>query len=132
MVPRFTSPGLLLACMAFAGTARAEDLYLDKIKPLLRERCLACHGALAQKGKLRLDTAHLAHQGGRNGPAVLAGKVDDSPLLERVSRAEEAPGRMPPEGKPLTPEQIAWLKDWIRQGAQGPANEKAETDPKDH
>jgi len=123
---------LSLVCLLFAGWARAGDLYLEKIKPLLRERCLACHGALAQKGKLRLDTAALAHQGGRAGPAVVTGQVDESPLLERVSRTEDAAGRMPPEGKPLTAEQIGWVKEWIAAGARGPADEKAEADPKSH
>jgi hypothetical protein len=107
-------------------------LYQEKIKPLLRERCLACHGALAQKGKLRLDTAALAHRGGRNGPSVLAEKVEDSPLMVRVSRGESEAGRMPPEGMPLTAEQVGWLKDWIVAGARGPADEKPEADPKDH
>src|SRR5262245_48982844 len=30
--------------------------YGRDVKPLLRERCYACHGALKQKGKLRTDT----------------------------------------------------------------------------
>ena len=39
---------------------------------------------------------------------------------------------MPPEGKPLTAEQIALLKAWIEQGAKAPADEKPETDPAKH
>ena len=123
---------LLLACLTCAGSVRANDLYQDKIKPLLRERCLACHGALAQKGKLRLDTANLARKGGRNGPWEMHGNAQDNPLLERVRRGEDEPGRMPPEGMPLTPEQVGWLKDWIASGAAGPPDEKPEADPKDH
>src|SRR5437868_4163167 len=30
--------------------------YLRDVKPILRERCFSCHGALKQKGKLRLDS----------------------------------------------------------------------------
>ena len=30
--------------------------YVKQIKPVLRERCFACHGALKQEGGLRLDT----------------------------------------------------------------------------
>ena len=37
--------------------ADAERLYLAEIKPVLRARCYACHGALKQKSDLRLDTA---------------------------------------------------------------------------
>jgi hypothetical protein len=38
--------------------------YLKQVKPLLRERCYACHGPLKQKAGLRLDTAALAIKGG--------------------------------------------------------------------
>ena len=41
----------LVAC----GQALAVD-YAKDIKPLLKERCYACHGALKQKAGLRLDT----------------------------------------------------------------------------
>ena len=48
---------LILALLASLTTppARAVD-YLADIKPLLHERCYACHGALKQKKSLRLDT----------------------------------------------------------------------------
>ena len=47
------------------GHTAAENLYVAHIKPLFRERCFACHGSLAQKGKLRLDTAAQIRAGGR-------------------------------------------------------------------
>ncbi len=67
--------GVLVAVVAFAGTAAAQQRvdYLKDIKPLLREKCFACHAALKQKAKLRLDTALLAKAGGRSGPAVQPG-----------------------------------------------------------
>src|SRR5947207_6964476 len=36
---------------------------------LLEKKKKSCHGALAQKGKLRLDTAGFIRKGGRTGPA---------------------------------------------------------------
>ena len=125
----------LLLCLALpepVAWAQTDALYLARVKPLLQERCLACHGALAQKARLRLDTAALARQGGRTGLALVPGKPAESPLLERVGREEQAPGRMPPEGKPLTPEQVALLRRWVEAGAPGPADEKPEADPKSH
>src|SRR5439155_24057885 len=81
----------------------AEDRvdYLREIKPVLKERCYSCHGALQQKAKLRLDTAKLIRQGGRHGPAIKPGDPEGSLLLEKVCDPEEAK-RMPPLGKPLT------------------------------
>ena len=107
--------------------------YLKQVKPLLRERCYACHGPLKQKGGLRLDTAALAIKGGDTGPAVKPGEVAGSLLLERVSAADPAE-RMPPEkeGEPLSTAQIADLRNWIAAGASRPPDEKPEADPREH
>src|SRR5687767_12030134 len=111
-----------LAAVALLAACRADAAPIDyarEVKPLLRERCYACHGALKQKGKLRLDTVALMTTGGRSGPAVKAGDPGGSPLVARVCDPDDA-ARMPPEGKRLTPEQITTLKTWIAEGAKGP------------
>ncbi|MBC8350627.1 MAG: DUF1553 domain-containing protein [Planctomycetes bacterium] len=105
--------------------------YLTQIKPMLRERCFACHGALKQEGGLRLDTAALAIKGGDSGAAILPGDAAASVLLERVSSSDEGE-RMPPEGEPLKPDQIAALRGWIVQEAIAPEDEQAERDPREH
>src|SRR5689334_21780945 len=114
----FSVPGPVIA-------AEPVD-YLRDIKPILRERCFACHGALKQKAKLRLDAATLAVEGGCSGAAIKPRDAAASLLLERVSDSN-VESRMPPEGKPLTPAQIALLKAWIEEGAKAPADEKPET-----
>ena len=120
---------LLLAVPARA--AQGVD-YVREIKPILTARCFACHGALQQKSGLRLDTVSSMKKGGDKGPAVVPGKSADSPLFAYVSATSRK--RMPPasEGDPLKKGEIDLLKTWIEQGAIGPADEKPETDPKDH
>ncbi|HET6576063.1 MAG TPA: PSD1 and planctomycete cytochrome C domain-containing protein [Fimbriiglobus sp.] len=119
-----------LVLLSATGLSAAGPVdYLRDIKPLLKQRCYACHGALKQKGKLRLDTVAAMTVGGRNGPAVSPGDLPGSILLERVSDPDH---RMPPIGKPLTETQIALLKGWIQHGAIAPKDEKPEADPKDH
>jgi len=105
--------------------------YVRQIKPLFKERCSACHGALKQQGKLRLDTAGLVVKGGKTGPAVKPGDPAASLLLERVSDPDPDT-RMPLEGKPLTAGEIALLTAWIAEGARGPSDERAEAYPRDH
>lgn len=107
------------------------DGYLKTVKPLLRERCLACHGALKQEGNLRLDTAASMRTGGDSGPAIVAGDLTASHLLERISSNDESV-RMPPEGEPLKPDEIEAIRDWIMSGAAGPENEQPEADPRSH
>lgn len=120
------------ACLLARSAAGAEPVdYNRQVKPLLKQRCYACHGALKRQANLRLDTGDLIRRGGDGGPAVEPGEGDESPLLERVSETDAAL-RMPPEGAPLTAEQVATLRAWIEQGAKSPADESPETDPRKH
>ncbi|HAB16922.1 MAG TPA: hypothetical protein DCE44_10780 [Verrucomicrobiales bacterium] len=113
-------------------SAGAAD-YTTTLKPLFRERCYSCHGALKQKAKLRLDTVQSIVQGGKSGPALVPGRPDDSLLLQRLTAAD-AEERMPPEheAQPFNAAQVDALRDWITAGAPAPENEKPEADPKDH
>lgn len=105
--------------------------YVKEIKPILQERCFACHGALQQQGNLRLDSGKLMLTGGDSGPVIAPRQPAASLLLERITEAEEAL-RMPPEGEPLTAEQIQKLTAWIAAGAPYPEWDEPEPDPREH
>ncbi len=123
--------GMVVFAATWAQAAEPAVDYLREIKPIFKERCFACHGALKQQAGLRLDTAAFTQKGGDSGPAVVAKNLDESLLIDRISDPEPST-RMPPEGMPLTAEQIARIKLWIEQGATGPANEEPEKDPRQH
>ena len=77
-------------CIVAPLLSAAEPVdYLRDIKPILRERCYACHGALKQKAKLRLDTAALAATAAGPAPRSSPGDAAASLLLERVADADE-------------------------------------------
>ncbi|MFO0878750.1 MAG: PSD1 and planctomycete cytochrome C domain-containing protein [Gemmataceae bacterium] len=107
--------------------------YQRQVKLVLSERCYACHGALQQKGGLRLDTVALMKQGGERGPAIVPGKANESILLDHL-QGKPGARRMPPagEGDLLKPTEIEVIRLWIQQGAPAPADEKPEPDPRDH
>lgn len=123
------APLAWLLWLAPASSLLAVD-YVKDIKPLLQERCYACHGALKQKAGLRMDTAAAMRQGGDEGD-ILA--KDRSLLIERITTTDKHE-RMPPEGEGsmLNAEQVAKLQSWISAGAPAPADEKAEADPRAH
>lgn len=130
---RFAASAFLFACLSGPALLRADDDavdYVQDIKPILSRRCYSCHGALQQKNGLRLDTAVLAKKGGSAGAAVVPGKVDESLLIDAVTGADGIK-KMPPEGEPLTEEQIGKLRKWIEQGAKAP-EEKTPQDPAKH
>jgi hypothetical protein len=110
--------------------AAGED-YLREVKPILRERCFACHGALKQKGKLRVDTVAALLRGGAGGPAVLPGNAAGSLLLRRLTDPDPE-SRMPQEAAPLSAQDISRVRRWIEAGAQGPADEAPEQPPSAH
>lgn len=110
---------LIRPCLSAAlllSLASAEEV---KVRPaqamgLLKTQCLGCHNADKLKGGLSLETRDLALQGGDNGPALLAGNADGSPLITSLSAEGEA--HMPPK-KQLPEKQIHLLKAWINAGA---------------
>jgi hypothetical protein len=120
----------LLAAPAPLPAGEAVD-YLRDVKPVLKQRCFACHGALKQQAKLRLDTAALVRKGGRHGPAVVPGNAAGSLLIKRITDPD-AQTRMPPQGLPLTEAQVALLRGWIDRGAPAPPGEAPEENPRSH
>ena len=107
--------------------ATTVDFQRD-IRPILSDNCFACHGPdeATREADLRLDTRDGAFSprppAGRStrprDPAVVAGNIDASLLIERITHTD-ARRRMPPEisQKTLSHEQIDLLKHWVEQGA---------------
>jgi hypothetical protein len=109
----------------------AEADYLRDIKPVLKARCYACHGALKQKAGLRLDTAEFIIQGAKSGAIVSSLTPDESELLLRL-RTADLDDRMPPEGEALSGDEIASIQSWIEAGLPLPESESPEKDPDEH
>ena len=124
---------LFTAVTVLFGDAMGAIDYGTSVKPLLKGRCYACHGALKQEAELRLDTVSALRKGGESGPAMVPGQPDKSLILERVVSKDETEA-MPPkhEGERLNADQVTLLRTWILEGAHGPADEKPEPNPRDH
>src|SRR5437899_12394976 len=80
--------------------SRAPVDYAAQVKPILSRHCVSCHGAAKPRGGLRLDTAAAALKGGKDGPIILPGQGEESPLILAV-RGEGASVRMPLHRPPL-------------------------------
>lgn len=114
---------LALLAVVLPVALRADDAadrhFVEKVKPLLESRCVSCHGPDKIKGGLRLDSRDAVLKGGDNGRALELGKPNDSLLLQAVLHTKKDL-EMPPKEK-LTPQDIAVLERWIRNGAPWPA-----------
>jgi len=109
------SIAVLTALPAFA----AVD-FQKEVLPILQQRCVECHGADKQKGKLRLDTKADFFKGGKDGEIVKAGDAANSEFYKRLILPKDNDERMPPKGDALTAPQIETLKNWINEGAKWP------------
>ncbi|MCA9076524.1 MAG: PSD1 domain-containing protein [Planctomycetaceae bacterium] len=110
------APALITVCLLSLGhTASAEYLtYEQHIRPIFRQHCFDCHGAEEEKkGNLDLRLVRFMTNGGDSGAAIVAGKPDESLLIERI-RA----GEMPPGHAKVTPEELATLEQWLAEGAK--------------
>ena len=107
-----------------AESAEKVAFFEAKIRPLLVERCIECHGDKKQKGGLRLDSRAAWQAGGDTGAALLAGKPDESLLIKAV-RYGDKDLQMPPK-KQLGEAEVASLVEWVRQGAVDPRKDAAQ------
>jgi hypothetical protein len=111
--------GLLVtvALTTLPAGARANDLFRDRVAPLLESRCLPCHDAAKKRGGLDLSTRAGLLAGSDAGPVLDLKQADQSRLLLAVSGPSP---RMPRAGPKLAEREAAWLRRWVAEGATWP------------
>ncbi|MFN9461850.1 MAG: DUF1549 domain-containing protein, partial [Planctomycetota bacterium] len=102
---------------------RAENpiSYNRDIRPILADKCFACHGFDEKKREagLRLDTAEGATFKRDGKSAIAPGDLAASLLWERVHATDPDVKMPPPDShKELTPTEIELLGRWIKEGGQ--------------
>jgi cytochrome c553 len=100
-----------------AADARDAAFFEARVRPVLVEHCVACHGPKKQEMGLRLDSRAALQRGGDAGPVVVPGDPDGSALVEAVRR--DGPIKMPPDAA-LPAQAVADLTAWIKAGAPWP------------
>jgi uncharacterized protein DUF1553/uncharacterized protein DUF1549/concanavalin A-like lectin/glucanase superfamily protein/cytochrome c len=109
------------AVASAAADSSAKPVDFDReIRPILSDRCYACHGPDEKKrmANLRLDLKNGGAYSNRAGHTIIApGDASSSRLLQRISASAS---RMPPEsaGPPLSEPQIKLIRRWIDEGAK--------------
>jgi hypothetical protein len=116
---------MVSACAAnFSGSTEAPiefqpelstivDISFDNdVLPILRSRCVVCHGGERRESSLDLTSYSGLIAGSDSGPVIVPGDADNSLIVKLVLN-----GRMPKRAPKLVPTQIQTLIDWINQGA---------------
>ncbi|MBV8879034.1 MAG: DUF1549 domain-containing protein, partial [Planctomycetaceae bacterium] len=110
---------LLAVLLALAQDGDGNEFFETKIRPVLVEQCLKCHGEKKAKGGLRLDSRAGWEKGGDNGPALAPKKSGSSLLIKMIRGGSETPPEMPPE-HPLGQSIVADFVRWVDMGAPDP------------
>jgi hypothetical protein len=119
-----TGFGRILAIALFATlpavcqqNPEAVRFFEMKIRPLLHDNCAGCHNDQKPTSGLSLESSTGVRNGGNRGPVAIAGKPEESRLIQAVEY--DGALKMPPPGK-LKDEQIADLKRWVELGMPWP------------
>ena len=97
-----------------------------KVRPVLVDNCVQCHGKTSQNGELRLDIAAGIAKGGASGEPIVTADPANSIFVKAVHQSGSL--KMPP-GKMLKPDEIANLEAWIKMGAPWPKDKSGDKPP---
>lgn len=113
---------LLVAANSSHGDDAGEEFFEKQVRPILVARCFPCHSGTKTSGGLSLGSRQGWTKGGESGPAIIAGKPEESLLIEAVNYRSL---QMPPsdKGGKLPENEIAILTEWVKKGAPDPRDE---------
>ena len=103
-------------------TPEQSQFFESKIRPVLVERCYACHSSQGEKihGGLVLESRSGVLRGGDDGAVVVPGNVEESLLIKAI-RYTDPKLKMPPKAEHrLSAEQVADFEKWVAMGAPDP------------
>ena len=130
-----TAPSVVIAVALLAAIAGCHNRHtasspsrehLDfnqDVQPILASNCFSCHGPDPEmrKANLRLDLEESAFKKRPGKPdAIVPGRPESSELVRRIESKD--PHYLMPqsplgEAKPMKPEDVAILKQWVAEGA---------------
>lgn len=112
----FTVCGIRATAMADAPVDFDRD-----IRPILSDKCYACHGPDigSREADLRLDLREDLFRKSEDATLIVPGRPNDSHLFQRVTATDPDERMPPPDAKnELTTQEIRLLKQWITEGAK--------------
>lgn len=99
------------------GTPRGQELFRTKVRKLLTDRCLKCHGGRKTEGQWNITTREKMLKGGKHHKTgvIVPYEPQKSKVLLMVQKL--AKPYMPPKHEWITEQNIRDLYVWIANGA---------------
>ncbi len=123
-------PLVLKAADGHKQTDDRETFFETRIRPVLATKCFRCHGASKANNGFRLDRREALIRGGDSGPALVAGRPDQSLLIRAIRQVDDLKMPPPPDSR-LPDVVIADFERWIRDGAAWPKRDDSSWKPAD-
>jgi len=117
MVLLYAVPFCFVQCFVHSDAAEPIDFQKD-VAPILERACLRCHSEIESKGDFSLQTAAAL----RESEYVVPSNVAESHFINAITPDENGKAQMPKDGQPLSPREIATIKQWIEEGAKWPSD----------
>jgi len=95
--------------------------FVTHVKPVLEAKCVMCHNRKALPGHGSLENRQEAVRTGELGAYIQPGHPEYSLLVADVKTAHQKLTVMPAVGERLTPDEVAILTKWVKEGAKWPA-----------
>ena len=112
----YTAMALLLLGQSCQNSDRVD--FSRQIKPILNNKCIACHGGVKKNAGFSLLFQEEAFADTESGkPAIIPGDANGSELIKRI-KEDDPELRMPYEHPKLSDEEIDLLTRWVDQGAE--------------
>ncbi len=110
---------LIAACGAQTTTSVPSETprvgaasFSNDVLPILRDRCVSCHGGDKTSRGLDLTSYDKLMTGSIGGRVIIAGDADNSKLYQSILQ-----GKMPKRGGKLSDARVEIFKEWIKAGA---------------
>jgi len=90
--------------------------FATEVAPIFQQHCVRCHNQGSRKGDVSLATFADLEEYGYVDPDA----PEDSYLIDLVAGIDGERPEMPLDGEPLSDEEVAVIRQWIRDGANWP------------
>lgn len=99
------------------AVAKPTLSFMKDVAPILARNCIACHNPKKAESKYVMTTFAQLKKGGQRGEdaCLVAGQPDESDFVTML-RPDGDP-RMPYKQDPLSPEHVAVIDKWVKEGA---------------
>ena len=89
------------------------EIYNDLIQPIFNQKCVSCHNKEIFRGNLNMDSYSNLLKGGSSGNPINKSDPRESLLIKRITMPTSELKYMPPDGEPVSFDEIKTLIWWI-------------------